>query len=418
MLRMRTCFLPVIVALALIVLTVQTAAAHFLTNSNPRIVHLAQSGGDETVILVRMPAPLAFLPDDWEGQDDIRLPPFAMKRDGDLALAPANLSRNDAAVRALLNGSLSLSLSGKAVAMQVTQYRIWSRNARPSFSTLNSAVAAFEKPYDPESETPLAYFDLTLDIRMTVPSGDLSQELRLQSVLGQDFRVVERLGNVIKLYRAQGVETKATLGVLDVSFPAFQTQPEILLGAALTGAEHIYLGLDHLALILLIAISASGWRSAFVMASSFTLGHLITLTAGLYGVAPDAAWFVPLVEVAITLSIIVAGIAVCLWKDRAFGWTGLFLIGLIHGYGFASSASEAMFAGHFDPLTLVAFAIGLELCQFAIYALVLPLILLADRVTGHGRPLWRRALAMGIATSAVAATTLRVIDASDAFFLI
>ena len=49
---------------------------------------------------------------------------------------------------------------------------------------------------------------------------------------------------------------------------------------------------------------------------------------------------------------------------------------------------------------------------------VLPLILLADRVTGHGRLLWRRALAMGIATSAVAATTLRVIDASDAFFLI
>lgn len=418
MLRIWKYLLPVIAVLAGMVLNAQTAAAHFLTNSNPRIVHVAQSGDDKTVILVRMPAPLAFLPDDWAGQDDTRLPPFATKHDGELTLKPASLSRNDAAVRSLLNGSLNLSLSGKPVTMRVMQYRIWARDARPTFATLNSALAAFEKPYDPDSEIPLTYYDLTLDIRMTVPSGDLSQRVRLQSALGQNFRVVERLGNVIKLYRAQGVETKATRGVLDVSFPAFQTQPEILLGVALTGAEHIYRGLDHLALILLIAISASSWRSALVMASAFTLGHLITLTAGLYGVAPDAAWFVPLVEVAITLSIIVAGIAVCLWKDRAFGWTGLFLIGLIHGYGFASSASEAMFAGHFDPLTLIVFAIGLELCQFAIYALVLPLILLADRVSGHGRLLWRRALAMGIAASAVAATTLRVIDASNAFFVI
>lgn len=409
--------LPVIAVLAAMVLSVQTASAHFLTNANPRIVHVAQSGTDETVILVRMPAPLAFLPGDWAGQDDTRLPPFTMKRDGDLALTPASLSKNDAAVRALLSGSLSVSLSGKPIAMQVTQYRIWARDARPTFGTQNSALAAFEKPYDPESEVPLAYYDLTLDIKITVPSGDLSQQVRLQSALGQNFRVTERLGNVTKLYRAQGVETKAMRGVLDVSFPAFQARSEILLGAAVTGAGHIYRGLDHLALILLIAISAAGWRSALVMASAFTLGHLITLTAGLYGVAPNAVWFVPLVEVAITVSIIIAGIAVCLWKDRAFGWTGLFVIGLIHGYGFASSASEAMFAGQFDALTLIAFAIGLELCQFAIYALVLPLILLADRATAQPAP-WRMTVALGIAASAMIATGLRVIDASTAFFVI
>lgn len=409
--------LPVIAVLAAMVLSVQTASAHFLTNANPRIVHVAQSGADEMVILVRMPAPLAFLPGDWAGQDDTRLPPFTMKRDGDLALTPASLSTNDAAVRALLNGSLSLSLSGKPIAMQVTQYRIWVQDARPTFGTLNSALAAFEKPYDSDSETPLAYYDLTLDIMITVPSGDLSQEVRLESALGQNFRVTERLGNVAKLYRAQGVETKAMRGILDVSFPAFQTRSDILLDAGRTGAEHIYRGLDHLALILLIAISASGWRSALVMASAFTLGHLITLTAGLYGVAPNAAWFVPLVEVAITVSIVVAGIAVCLWKNRAFGWTGLFVIGLIHGYGFASSASEAMFAGQFDALTLIAFAIGLELCQFAIYALVLPMILLTDRITAQPAP-WRMTVALGIAASAMIVTGLRVIDASSAFFVI
>jgi len=416
--RIWTHLLPALAALAVLVLSVQTATAHFLTNSNPRIVHVAQTGDDETVILVRMPAPLAFLQDDWTGQDDPRLPPFAMKRDGELALQPIALLRNDAAVKALLKKSLTLTVSGEPLAARVIGYRVWARDTRPSFGTLKTALAAFEKPYDSKSETPQTFYDLTLDIKMTVPSGDLSRELRLRSSLGQNFRVLERLGNVIKLYRAQGVETKTTLGVLDVSFPAFQTRQEILLDAALTGAEHIYRGLDHLALVILIAISASGWRSALSMASAFTLGHLITLTAGLYGVAPNATWFVPLIEVGITFSIVVAGIAVCLWKDRAFGWIGLFLIGLVHGYGFASAASEAMFAGQFDPVTLVAFAAGLEFCQFAIYALVLPLILLADRVTGHMRVIWRPALALGIAASAMVATGARVMDASNAFFMI
>jgi hypothetical protein len=72
-------FLPPLVALAVIMLSAQSTAAHFLTNSNPRIVHVAQTGDEETVILVRMPAPLALLPDDWAGQDDPRLPLFATR---------------------------------------------------------------------------------------------------------------------------------------------------------------------------------------------------------------------------------------------------------------------------------------------------------------------------------------------------
>jgi hypothetical protein len=406
------------VALAVIMLSAQSTAAHFLTNSNPRIVHVAQTGDEETVILVRMPAPLALLPDDWAGQDDPRLPLFATRRDGDLVLKPVTLAQHDAAVRALLEKSLTLTLSGEPFVARVAGYRVWARDTRPSFGTLKTALAAFEKPYDRNSATPLALYDLTLDIWMTVASDGLSGELRVKSLLGQKFRVVERLGNVIKLYRAQGVETKATIGVLDVSFPAFQTRQDILLEAALTGAVHIYRGLDHLALILLIAISASGWRSALSMASAFTLGHLITLTAGLYGVAPDATWFVPLIEIGITLSIVFAGVAVCFWKDRAFGWIGLFVIGLVHGYGFASSASEAMFSGEFDPLTLVAFAVGLEFCQFAIYALVIPLILLADRAPGRMRMVWRPAIALSIAASAFVATGARVMETSNTFFMV
>jgi hypothetical protein len=191
------------VALAVIMLSAQSTAAHFLTNSNPRIVHVAQTGDEETVILVRMPAPLALLPDDWAGQDDPRLPLFATRRDGDLVLKPVTLAQHDAAVRALLEKSLTLTLSGEPFVARVAGYRVWARDTRPSFGTLKTALAAFEKPYDRNSATPLALYDLTLDIWMTVASDGLSGELRVKSLLGQKFRVVERLGNVIKLYRAQ-----------------------------------------------------------------------------------------------------------------------------------------------------------------------------------------------------------------------
>ena len=384
----------------------QGARAHF-SYSDPRIIHVTDAAGD-VYILMRLPAPLALLPGDWQGQAETRLPPFALDERGKAMLDGSALNASKGAFAAALRGAVEVEVNGLRVRPEVRAFRIHPDDTRPRFGTVRTALAAFD---DRATSAPVGYFDATLDVMLVLPGAELSDDLRLRSRLGENFQVIEKFGTVVKLHRAEGTETRAGIGLLDVRFPAIITRWQSLRDAAWSGAEHIYRGADHLALILLIAVAASGWRQALGWASAFTFGHVITLTAGLYGIAPSAGWFIPLVELSIAVSIVVAGVAVV--ARRGFGWVGLLLIGLVHGYGFAASASTVLFAGEVDSLMLLAFATGLELCQLAIYALVLPLILLADRILPALT--WRRALALGIALIAVSATLTRLTEATGSF---
>lgn len=389
--------------------------AHF-SYSDPRIIHISQSGPEQALVLIRMPAPLALLPEDWQGQDETRLPPFAIRTGPLILLDPDAVTARQSELMALLNGSVSFWVDGQRIQTRTEAFRFWPDASRPSFGTLKSAKAAFDKPHAADAAT-LPFFDLTLDVALSLPLDTLNENLRLMSELGENFQVIDKLGTVIKLHRDEATETSAMVGVLDVSFLAVQTRWGALKGSALLGAEHIYLGLDHLAIIALIAITALSWRHAIGLATAFTAGHMITLAAGIYGVAPSADWFIPLVELGIAATIIVGGLAIFLNARAPLGLISLFIIGLIHGYGFAASASEAMFAGDFDPLELIAFAAGLELCQFAIYALILPAILLIDRVAPHFQWFWRRGLALGIALCAISPAIARLTTTTAAFGL-
>ena len=385
------------------------AQGHF-SQSDPRIIHIVEQDDGAVAILMRMPAPLALLPDDWQGSAERRRPPFASVVAGSAVLDPATL--DNAGLRETLRRSLNVQSGGRSLAPRVQGYRFRSDDDRPRFGTVKTATAALQSP---ATDAPLAYFDATLDVILSIPADSLTRDLRLTSGLGENFRILETYGTVVKLHRAGRTETRAVIGVLDVSFPAVTTRAEILRDAALGGAEHIYRGLDHLAIIVLIAVAASGWRQALTWASAFTFGHVVTLAAGLYGIAPSAAWFVPLVELAIVLSIVFAGLAVVLRADRSLGWIGLLIVGLIHGYGFAASASVSLFAGDFDAVVLLAFAAGLELCQFALYALALPLVLMIDRYLPARTMAWRRAAALAIALFAVSSTLPRLTEATAAF---
>lgn len=410
-LRAAQFWLALLIVPVLASITPQSAAAHF-SYSDPRIIHVVEGGDDGVVVLMRLPAPLALLPTDWQGQEETRLPPFATRLGGEAVLDADALVQSGAGINTVLGQSLTLWVDGHPIVPTVTDYRFRHDADRPRFGTEKTAFAAFEGQSSPP---PIPYFDATVDVMLSFPGSRLNRSMRLESQLGESFQVIDKFGTVVKLHRATGTETKAIIGVLDLSFPAVTTRLSLLCDAALSGAEHIYRGLDHLALIVLIALAANGWRRALGWASAFTAGHILTLAAGLYGIAPSAIWFIPVIELGIALSIVAAGVAIFLKAHDGFGWVGLFVVGLIHGYGFAASAGTALFAGDFDPVLLLAFAVGLELCQFAIYALVLPLIWLVDRYMPMTTISWQRAVALGIAFSAVSATLLRLSAASGAF---
>ena len=389
----------------------QEARAHF-SYSDPRIIHVTEGADGGVEIFMRMPAPLALLPEDWKGSAETRLPPLAVSTGNGPVLSVSALGQTNPELAAVLERSLSVEMDGETLQPVLRDYRVWHDSDRPRFGTVKTAIAALQSSLAPK---PVPYFDATLDIRLALPGIDLNRDIHLTSRLGENFQVIEKFGTVVKIHRSEGTETKAVIGVLDVSFLPVTTRLQTLRDAASSGAEHIYRGLDHLALILLIALAAAGWRQALGWASAFTIGHIITLAAGLYGIAPSASWFVPLVELGIALSIVIAGVVVFAKPGKAFGFVGLLIVGLVHGYGFAASAATAQFAGGFDPLVLLAFAIGLELCQFAIYALILPVILIADRLVPAAFFSWRRAAALCIALSAVSTTFVRLTASSAAF---
>ncbi len=132
------------------------------------------------------------------------------------------------------------------------------------------------------------------------------------------------------------------------------------------GVEHIIFGWDHLLFVLGLVLLVER-RQIIGVATAFTIAHSITLALAALGFLS-----VPIrpVEILIAMSIVLLAVEI-MRKFR--GEVGLsaqrpyligFLIGLIHGCGFASALSEIGLPKGMELLSLLFFNIGVELGQF------------------------------------------------------
>ena len=155
------------------------------------------------------------------------------------------------------------------------------------------------------------------------------------------------------------------------------------------GVWHVWIGYDHLIFLLLLLLpavvrrggSGAGHGRAIALdlariVTAFTVAHSVTL-----GLAATSLVRLPErpIEVAIALSLVVAGLmnlAPRLYRLRlplAFGF------GLVHGFGFANALAGLDTGG--SPLlpVLAGFNIGVEFANLAVIAAVLPLLLWTGR---------------------------------------
>jgi len=139
------------------------------------------------------------------------------------------------------------------------------------------------------------------------------------------------------------------------------------------GVEHILSGPDHLLFVFGLLLLVATTRLLVQTITAFTLGHSITLSAAVLGLAsvPSRP-----IEVLIALSVLV--LAVELARDdgqgtalRRFPWLMAVAFGLLHGFGFAGALAEAGLTGDDVPLALVSFNVGIEIGQLAFVAAVL-----------------------------------------------
>ena len=141
---------------------------------------------------------------------------------------------------------------------------------------------------------------------------------------------------------------------------------------AYLGAKHMVTGVDHLLFLVGVVFFLHRMKDVVLYVSLFTLGHSITLLAGVLG-----EWQVNahLVDAAIGLSVVYKGFENIGGFDRVFGFApdprlAVFGFGLCHGLGLATKVQELYLAEDGLIVNLASFNVGVELGQLTALALV------------------------------------------------
>ena len=372
------------------------AAAHFLLNVNIRVIH-AVHRADSLRLLVRLPMP--YLVADKIGVVDAaglpRAAPYTYNRMLDDAVMhyfdTTAFDRQPAGLGQLLDDGLTLEIDGRKAAATVGKVRVWPADRQPPFSRLAEAERALVAPFLLEQFTDNPVGDTVVDVELIYPLSGKINHYALSSTLNPGLPEQEQTANLI-IDHADGGEEPLIFRVRGL-----MAEPVVVsrsrLRAARTfiveGGRHILTGADHILFVLCLLLGAVTFASLAWRITGFTAGHSVTLALGFFGYVPTGAWFVPLIETGIALSIIYAGVD-ALMRGQRRGMTAITaLFGLLHGLGFSFVLKEILKADAPNVWhSLLAFNLGVEAGQLMIAVLVWPTLwLLAGKWPRCRRPL-------------------------------
>ena len=150
------------------------------------------------------------------------------------------------------------------------------------------------------------------------------------------------------------------------------------------GFRHIIpLGPDHILFVISLCLLSNRIKTIIWQASAFTVAHTLTLALSMKNiiVAPPAV-----VEPIIALSICFVAVENMLISDlKAWRIVVVFLFGLIHGMGFASSLNEIGLPRNQFYTSILSFNAGVELGQVAVITAMFALI-----ISWWGKKPWYR----------------------------
>lgn len=127
-------------------------------------------------------------------------------------------------------------------------------------------------------------------------------------------------------------------------------------------------GLDHILFVVGLCLLSTRFKPILWQATAFTVAHSITLALSMKNVivAPSA-----IVEPVISLSIMFVAIENILFNQlKPWRIVVVFMFGLIHGLGFASSLNEIGLPRNKFLTSILSFNGGVELGQIAVIAAV------------------------------------------------
>jgi hydrogenase/urease accessory protein HupE len=215
--------------------------------------------------------------------------------------------------------------------------------------------------------------DNSLTARWTIDCGTLGV---IDQLVGVEGLADTRSDALVRIVMIDG---RTVRGVVDgddpmMTIPERESSWAIGASYANLGFEHIISGVDHLLFVFGLLLLVTTVRQLFATITAFTVGHSITLSFAMLGLAkvPSGP-----VEVLIAFSVFV--LAVELAGNKPAGetllgrnpWLMAGLFGLLHGLGFAGALREVGLPEHEIPVSLFSFNVGIEIGQLAFVALVL-----------------------------------------------
>ena len=135
------------------------------------------------------------------------------------------------------------------------------------------------------------------------------------------------------------------------------------------GVDHIWMGYDHLLLVLSLIIIAGTFKRLLWVITGFTIAHSITLIMAALDVVQFA---VPPVEAVIALSIILLARELVVNDRKTITWrypvavSGI--LGLLHGFGFAAVLGDIGLPYDDKITALLMFNVGVEIGQLIFVA--------------------------------------------------
>jgi len=162
------------------------------------------------------------------------------------------------------------------------------------------------------------------------------------------------------------------------------------------GVRHIIpLGFDHILFVTGLCLLNTRWKTIIWQASAFTVAHSITLGLSMKGIVTLS----PLVvEPLIALSIVFVAVEnIILNELKPWRILVVFLFGLVHGLGFASSLNEIGLPRNRFLTSILSFNLGVEAGQLAVILLIFGLFVVPFKQKESYRKIIAYSLSLAIA---------------------
>lgn len=208
------------------------------------------------------------------------------------------------------------------------------------------------------------------DVRIAAPPGCSFERPVLRCEEPLAGRAIETIG-ADAFVRVGDETTLVTTRTRSFTVPG-SPGPRTVLGRFFRlGVEHILSGVDHVLFLAALFWTAGGRKRALLaIATAFTVAHSVTLAATMVGalhVPPAVA------EACIALSLVLVALDLGRAGTRPQPlMAGAF--GLVHGLGFAGAMAETRLPEGGRWSALLAFNLGIELGQLAVFAACLALV--------------------------------------------